>query len=172
MKNKVQNLTFMALMAGILCIVGPVVIPIGMVPMSFANMAIYLTILLLDKKRVSISVAIYLLIGFVGMPVFAGFTGGVGKLFGPTGGYLIGYLVLSWVGGSILERIKRPIPALVIGTTGMYVVGTLWLMGQSKLDFFTAFTVGCLPFIAFDFLKILGAVFLGKAIKKRIAFML
>lgn len=169
---KIQNLTFVALMAGILCIAGPIVIPIGMVPMSLTNMAIYLTVILLEKKRASISVVIYLLIGFVGMPVFSGFTAGVGKLFGPTGGYLVGYLVLSWIGGSILEKIKKPVIALIIGTIGLYLFGTLWLMGQSNLDFPTAFTVGVAPFVVFDFLKILAATFLGNSIKKRIGYLL
>ena len=172
MINRVQNLTFTALMAGILCIAGPIVIPIGMVPMSLVNMVIYLTIILLDKKKACLSVLIYLLIGFVGLPVFSGFTAGAGKLLGPTGGYLIGYLALSWIGGSVLEKMKRPILSLVVGTVGMYILGTLWLMGQSKLDLLTAFSVGFAPFIVIDFLKILGAVFLGKTIKKRITFIL
>ena len=155
-KNRAQNLTLVALMAAILCIIGPFVIPIGMVPMSLTNMVIYLTIIILDKKRATISVGIYLLIGFVGIPVFAGFTGGAGKLLGPTGGYLLGYLVLSWIAGMILEifdktehkkdsvgtsfdkvykgnyKIKQVL-ALVIGTISLYFIGTLWLMLQSKL---------------------------------------
>lgn len=158
-------------MAGVLCIVGPIAIPIGMVPMSLANLAIYLTIILLDKKRASISVAIYLLIGFVGLPVFSGFTGGAGKIFGPTGGYLVGYLALTWVGGSVLEKIKNPIFALTIGTVGLYLLGTLWLIGQSNLDFSTAFIIGVAPFVVFDFLKIVAAAFLGNSIKKRIRFL-
>ena len=191
--NKIQNLTLTALMAAILCIAGPIVIPIGMVPMSFANMAIYLTIILLDKKRATISVAIYLLIGFVGLPVFAGFTGGAGKLLGPTGGYLIGYLALSLIAGTIIEmmyktkdedktfvgssdKVKRmekninfkQILALVIGTLGLYGVGTIWLMLQSNLTFITALSVGVLPFIFFDIIKIVVAVMLGNSIKKRI----
>ena len=104
MKYNIQNLTITALMAAIICIMGPVVIPIGMVPMSFANFAIYLTVLLLDKKKAVLSVGIYLLIGFVGLPVFAGFIGGAGKIFGPTGGYLVGYLVMTWISGSIMEK--------------------------------------------------------------------
>ena len=192
MKSNIQNFTESALMAAILCIVGPIVIPIGMVPMSFANMAIYLTILLLDKKKAIISVILYLFIGFIGLPVFSGFTGGVGKLFGPTGGYLMGYLVMSLIAGKILEmldKIKdgkrffsdstdkvksvkwyinfRQIWALVIGTTGLYFVGTLWLMFQSKLTFAAALSVGVLPFVFFDIIKIVAAVGLGNAIKKR-----
>ena len=108
MKNtRIQKLTLTALMAALLCIAGPIVIPIGMVPMSFANMAIYLTIILLDKKQAITSTAIYLLIGLTGIPVFSGFSGGAGKLFGPTGGYLIGYLFLCWLAGTILEVLEK-----------------------------------------------------------------
>ena len=157
-------------------------------------MAVYLTILLLDKKSAVISTSVYLLIGFVGLPVFSGFTGGVGKLFGPTGGYLVGYLVLSWSAGSILETIQnlkkdrmilqkkaegenrkgrmlKQILALFSGTLGLYFFGTFWLMYQSNLTFLAALSVGVLPFVIFDAIKILAAVVLGNSIKKRISFM-
>ena len=174
MKNiKTQNITLIALMSAILCIIGPFVIPIGMVPMSLTNLVIYLTIILLDKKRATISVAVYLLIGFVGLPVFAGFTGGAGKLLGPTGGYLIGYLVLSLVAGTILEKIEKvKILALSMGTIGLYMIGTMWLMFQSKLSFMSALTVGVLPFVVFDVIKILIAVVLENSIRKRMHNML
>ena len=172
-KNKIQYLTITALMSSVLCIIGPIMIPIGMVPMSLTNMVIYLTIILLDKKRATISVAVYLLIGFVGLPVFAGFTGGAGKLLGPTGGYLMGYLVLSLVAGTILEKIEKvKILALSMGTIGLYLIGTLWLMFQSKLSFMSALTVGVLPFVVFDVIKILIAVVLGNSIRKRMHNML
>lgn len=179
MKNNVQNLTLTALMAAILCVTGPIVIPIGMVPMSFANMVIYLTIILLDKKQAVISTAIYLLIGFVGIPVFAGFSAGAGKLFGPTGGYLIGYLILSFLGGSILERgkqqgkrkISNQLWALSMGNFGLYFIGTLWLMYQSKLNLIAALSVGVFPFIVFDVIKMFLAISIGNSIKKRISFL-
>ena len=182
-RNKIQNLTLIAFMAAILCIAGPLVIPIGMVPMSFANMAIYLTVLLLDKRKATISVAIYLLIGFIGVPVFSGFTAGAGKLLGPTGGYLIGYLGLSWIAGEILEVFDRKplwkkhqkkyknlgqMMALAAGTIILYLVGTLWLMMQNDMDFVVALSIGVLPFVVFDAIKIVAAVALGNAIKKRI----
>lgn len=193
MTSKVRNLTLTALMAAVLCIVGPWVIPIGMVPMSLANMVIYLTIILLDRKNAMISVILYLLIGLVGLPVFSGFTGGAGKVFGPTGGYLIGYLVLCLIAAAILkipdnrkkqngtledERAFEKIPmvkvrkikqitALIVGTLGLYLFGTVWLMLQNNLEFMVALSVGVLPFIPFDFGKILAAVFLGSAIEKR-----
>ena len=174
MKTNIQNITFSALMTAILCIVGPVVLPIGPVPMSFANLVIYLTIILLDKKRATSCVAVYLLLGLVGIPVFAGFTGGVGKLFGPTGGYLVGYLVLTWVSGEMIKRRKNKgnmlylVVALTIGTMLMYVLGTLWLMYQSNLDFQVALGISVFPFLLFDILKIVVAVLIGNAIKIRI----
>ena len=157
--NKIQNLTLTALMAAILCIMGPIVIPIGMVPLSFANMAIYLAIILLDKKKALISTTIYLLMGLVGIPVYSGFSAGAGKLLGPTGGYLIGYLALSFLGGSLLEKRKcrekgklfNQIMALSVGTLGLYLVGTVWLMYQSKLNLTTALSVGVFPFVFFEY---------------------
>ena len=191
-KNKIQNLTFTALMAAILCIAGPIVIPIGMVPISFANMVIYLNILLFDKIQAVTSTAVYLLIGLTGIPVFSGFTGGAGKLLGPTGGYLIGYLFLCWLAGTILEVLEklngktensdsehqkqktekksnelRKILALSMGTIGVYCIGTIWLMYQSNLTFVEALSVGVLPFVVFDAVKMVAAVGLGNSIKKR-----
>lgn len=176
-KSKIQNLTLIALMAAILCIVGPVMIPIGMVPMSITNMAIYLSIILLDKKKATIGVVVYLMMGFIGLPIYSGFTGGAGKLLGPTGGYLIGYLVLSWISGKLLEILdkangmkqnSKQIMALGIGTIGLYFVGTIWLMIQSKLTLFTALSVGVFPFVVFDMIKIVVAVYLGNEVKKRL----
>ena len=178
--NKIQNLTLTALMAAILCIMGPIVIPIGMVPLSFANMAIYLAIILLDKKKALISTTIYLLMGLVGIPVYSGFSAGAGKLLGPTGGYLIGYLALSFLGGILLEKRKcrekgklfNQIMALSVGTLGLYLVGTVWLMYQSKLNLTTALSVGVFPFVFFDIVKIILAISIGNSIKRRLQFLL
>lgn len=197
MKNRIQNLTSTALMAAILCIVGPVMIPIGIIPISLTNMVVYLVVLLLDKKKATISVALYLLIGFIGIPVFAGFSGGVGKLFGPTGGYLLGYLALSWISGILLEKFSqkdkgelnkkteqrkekigkgiktgKEMLALATGTVCLYLLGTFWLMLQSNMTFTAALSVGVVPFIVFDMIKIIAAVSVGNSIKKRISFLI
>ena len=181
-RNKIQNLTMIALMAAILCVVGPFVVPLGMVPLSLTNMVIYLMVLLLDKKRATITIAIYLLIGFVGLPVFAGFTAGVGKLLGPTGGFLIGYLALGGIAGTILDTFSKTkgtgelkmiqMLALSVGTFVLYIIGTVWLMVQSKLTLASALSIGVLPFVVFDMIKIVVAIVLGNSIKKRIQHML
>ena len=86
--KKVVDLTFTALMAALICILGPLSIPlpISPVPISLTNLAIYFTVMLIGWKRGTVSYIIYLLIGLCGVPVFSSFTGGPGKLLGPTGG--------------------------------------------------------------------------------------
>ena len=195
MKNKIQNLTGTALMAAILCIIGPVMIPVGVIPLSLANMVVYLIILLLGKRKAGISVVIYLLLGAVGIPVFSGFGAGIGIIFGPTGGYLIGYLVLCWISGTILEKIYlngkrrneknieqkkkekcnkmgKELLSLVAGTVGLYFWGTCWLMFQANMSFASALAVGVVPFLVFDIIKMILAISLANSIKKRIKFML
>ena len=91
-RTKTYEITMTALMAAVTCILAPLSIPIGPVPISFTNLAIYLSLYLLGWKKGTISYLIYLLLGLVGLPVFSGFTGGPAKLAGPTGGYIIGFI--------------------------------------------------------------------------------
>ena len=117
--------------------------------------------------------------GAVSAGAGAGFSAGAGKLFGPTGGYLIGYLALGFIGGSLLEKGKsqgkgkiwNQILALSIGNLGLYFIGTVWLMYQSKLNLMTALSIGVFPFLLFDILKIVLAVSMGNSIKRRIMFL-
>ena len=92
-------ITVTALMTAVTCILAPLSIPIGPVPISLTNLAIYISLYLLGWKRGTISYLIYLLIGLVGIPVFSGFTGGPAKLAGPTGGYIIGFIVMAVIAG-------------------------------------------------------------------------
>ena len=93
-----------ALMTAVTCILAPLSIPIGPVPISLTNFAIYLALYLLDWKKGTVSYIIYLLLGLVGLPVFSGFTSGPGKLFGPTGGYLIGFIPMAIIAGMVINR--------------------------------------------------------------------
>ncbi|MBR3607854.1 MAG: biotin transporter BioY, partial [Lachnospiraceae bacterium] len=82
MNNKIQYMTGIALMSAVICLLGPIVIPIGIVPISFAGIGIYLSLFLLGRKRGAAAVLIYLFLGFMGLPVFSGFTAGPGRLLG------------------------------------------------------------------------------------------
>lgn len=184
MKITTFDYTLTALMTAVICILGPIVIPVGMVPLSFANLAIYLAVILMGKKKSTIGVLLYLLIGFIGIPVFSGFTAGAGKLSGPTGGYLIGYVLLAWIAGWIIEKwgnkkengkiVKSQqtviFSALITGTIVLYMFGTIWLTMQANISFQAALMTGVLPFILPDIIKMWIAVVLGRSIKKRLSY--
>ena len=173
MEKSAGYLTITALMTAVICILGPFTIPIGPIPLSLSSLGIYLAVLLLGRKNGSLSVLLYLLIGLAGIPVFSGFSAGAGKLFGPTGGYLLGYLLLAVVSGWFLEqlqgksRISEAI-ALGVGTICMYIPGAVWLGIQSGMDFSTIIISGVLLFVPGDMLKISVAILLGKRIKTRV----
>ncbi len=80
--------------------------PIGPVPISLTNLVIYFSLYVLGGQRATITYIVYLLLGLVGLPVFSGFEGGPGKLAGPTGGYLIGFIFMAIVCG-LLMRVKK-----------------------------------------------------------------
>lgn len=175
MKNRssIYQLTVCALMAALMCILGPMSIPIGLVPVSFTNLVIYLAVYLLGMKGATISYLIYLLLGAAGLPVFSGYQGGLGKLAGPTGGYLIGFIFMALICGFVMEksRVNAVITGLgmVAGTLIAYLFGTVWFVLQMQCEVWYALTVCVFPFIPFDLAKIVIATALGKAIRIALA---
>ena len=91
---RINRIVSIALMTAVICVISPfaIAIPVSPVPISLATFAIYLTVIILGWEDGTISVLVYVLLGFAGAPVFTGFTGGAGKVLGPTGGYIIGYI--------------------------------------------------------------------------------
>ena len=117
--TKTYTMAVTALMTAVICIVAPLSIPIGPVPISLTNFAIYITLYLLDWKKGTVSYLLYLLIGLVGLPVFSGFTGGIGKLAGPTGGYIIGFIPMAIIAGILIDKYHQrwiQFAGMIIGT--------------------------------------------------------
>ena len=161
MRNEsVKTMTMCAIMAALMCILGPMSIPIGAVPISFTNLVIYLTVYLLGAKKGCISYLIYMLLGVVGLPVFSGYTGGIAKLAGPTGGYLVGFILLALISGIVLEKTNRNIVWSFVGM----VAGTAWFVIQAQCTVGYALSVCVMPFIPFDLLKMVIAIALGKVV--------
>ena len=104
-----RKLVLIALMTAITCIFAPMAIPIPVspVPISLTNLVIMISIYVLGFKDATISYIVYLLLGLVGLPVFSGFTGGLGKLAGPTGGYLIGFIFLALISGLFVDKFPK-----------------------------------------------------------------
>ena len=102
--TKTKRLTLIGLSAALLCILGPLSIPLPVspVPITLTNFAVYIIIYILGMHSGTVSVLIYLCLGAVGLPVFSAFSGGLGKLAGPTGGYLAGFLFLALIQGFLI----------------------------------------------------------------------
>lgn len=170
--TNVHELTCIAVMAAVTCILGPLSVPIGIIPISLTNLAVYFAVYVLGCQRGTISYIVYLLIGLVGVPVFSGFTGGVAKLFGPTGGYLIGFIFMALVCGWFIDKFDcKFIPSvigMILGLIICYAFGTAWLAFQADMPLQAALAAGVLPFIPGDLAKIFAAALVGPQIRRRL----
>lgn len=151
------NMVMIALFTAILCVLGPVSIQIGPVPLSLATFVIYFSVYFLGWKNGMITCLAYLFIGFVGLPVFTGFSGGIGKMAGPTGGYLVGYIFLAFVAGLFIEKFGKSIVlslvGMVLGTAVLYTFGTAWFCISTENSVAAALSICVFPFIIGDSIK-------------------
>ena len=163
-----KEMTLTALVTAVTCILAPfsIPIPISPVPISLTNLVLYLSIFVLGMKYSTISYLIYLLLGFVGLPVFSGFSGGIGKLAGPTGGYLVGFILLTMIAGFCAERFRGNLPliatGMVAGTAVTYLFGTVWLCVQMHISFVSGLSIGVFPYLIGDTVKIIVACVVGQ----------
>lgn len=167
----IQEIAKIGVMTAVICILAPFSIPIPFspVPISLTMLAIYLSVYALGMWEAGIAYLIYLLLGIVGVPVFSGFTSGPGKLFGPTGGYLIAFLFTALISGFFVDKFEKwymDIIGMLLGITVAYVVGSIWLSMQAGMSLSAAFMAGTIPFIPADIAKIILAVIIGPQIRK------
>lgn len=170
-KSKIYTMSMTAVMAAVTCVLAPLSIPIGPVPISFTNLAIYFALYLLGWKLGTLSYVVYLLIGMCGAPVFSGFTGGMGKLLGPTGGYIVGFIPMAIIGGLAIERFSNRglhFAGMALGTLVCYVFGTAWFCFVAKLAVGPALSLAVFPFIPGDAAKIILAMLAGPTIRGRL----
>lgn len=173
-KNKrdtLVELTKAALVTALFCILAPhtLYLPFSPVGITLGSFLLYLTGLLLGPKYGSVSAFLYLCLGFLGLPVFAGYTAGAGALFGPTGGFLMGYIPCVALIGVVMKTapagrkgLFRFMAGLLLGTVVLYGMGTLWfLFGYAEGATLSGAVSACvIPFLPFDGIKIiLAAVF-------------
>ncbi len=166
-----KQMVLIGMMTALTCILGPfsIPIPVSPVPISFTNLVIYLSVYVLGMKHGTVSCVVYLLLGLVGLPVFSGFSGGVGKIAGPTGGYLIGFLFLALIAGFFIEyfqgKLIFAVIGLIMGTAVCYLFGTIWLSAQMGLDFIAGLGVGVIPYLPGDAIKIVIACVVGPKLR-------
>lgn len=174
-ENKIttRELTFMGLMTAVMCALGPLSIPLpGLVPISLGTLVIYFYPYLLGTRRAALCCLIYILLGTVGLPVFSGYSGGLPKLLGPTGGYMLGYFFIILFEGLVIKRFanNRLIHAvgIILGTACCYLIGTLWLSHLLGLTFAKGLAAGVIPFIPGDIGKAATALLIAPVLRARL----
>ena len=167
--SQLRMMVFASLLAALMTAGAYISVPIGPVPIVLQNMFVFLAGLLLGSRWGLASVGVYLLAGACGLPVFAGGLGGIGRIIGPTGGYLIGYLPAVFIIGYISEkgenRFSFDLIAMILGTFILYACGVTWLKTVTGMSWSKTLTVGMYPFLIGDALKIVAAAAIAKAIR-------
>lgn len=171
--NKTYDLVYISVFTVLIAICSWISIPAA-VPFTLQTLGVFLAVGILGGKRGTMAVFVYILLGAVGIPVFAGFSGGIGVLGGTTGGYIVGFLASALVMWG-MERVfgnGRIVLAvsMVLGLLACYAVGTLWFMAvythQTGNVGILAVLGWCVfPFLIPDLLKIVLAMVLTKRLK-------
>lgn len=171
-RNKLQMLIITSLFAAIIGILAQVVIPLPLVPITGQTLAIGLAATILGSRYGTLSSILYIIIGAVGVPVFAQMTSGLGVVFGPTGGFLVGFIPTAFIIGYYLEKTKFTITqAFIANVIGMFVtliIGTVWLKFVASLSWTAAFMGGFAPFIVGGLIKAFLAAWIGILVRQRL----
>lgn len=173
--NKTRDIVYMSVFTAMISICSWISIPAS-IPFTLQTMGVFTTVGLLGGKRGTLTVLTYILLGAIGIPVFAGLTGGVSVLLGTTGGYIIGFLLsalLMWGIETIMGRNQIVLAfSMVAGLIVCYVFGTAWFMmiytqHSGVIGLSTVLGLCVIPFIIPDLIKIGVALFLTNRLKKR-----
>lgn len=185
--SKTTYLVLCGLFAALMAICSFITIPLGFtpVPVNLGTLGVFLCGGILGAKYGTVSEVVYVLLGAAGVPVFAGFKGGVGVLAGPTGGYIIGYLAAAFLIGFILDKyyssrqnnnngsnITHPVKlcaviagSLLLGLAACYALGTLWFIISTGTGLWASLVACVFPFIPGDIIKIAAGTFLVKKLR-------
>ncbi len=156
-------ITKIALLVAVLIVLSQVAIPVvfSPAPISLGVVGVYLIGVFLKPKESLLAIAVYILLGAVGMPVFAGFNGGISAVFGPTGGYIFSYIIMCAFISFVRLHSKNTavlVVTLFISLGICYTIGTLWLAYFMEITFVSALPLGVYPFVVGDIVKILVTV--------------
>jgi len=178
--NKARDMAYIALMVAVIVVCAWIAVP-TVVPFTLQTFAVFATLLLLGGKRGAFAIAVYLLLGAAGVPVFSAFRGGIGALLGATGGYLFGFLftafiywlfeaLFEWRADSGIKRVAWQCAALIIGLIACYAAGTAWFMyayasGGKAITLAAALSSCVLPFVLPDLAKLAVAVVVSRRVE-------
>ena len=170
--SETRMMVLAALFAALIAVGAFIAIPIGPVPIVLQNFFVLLTGLLLGPRWGLVACGVYLLAGALGLPVFAGGTGGIGRFFGPTGGYLLAYLPAVFITGWLSQNKKKAVVwdclAMILASVVIYALGASWLKFSTGMTWSKSLAVGMFPFLLGDALKIAAAIVVAKTARPMI----
>lgn len=170
--EKLRMIIHCAIFAAMTGIFAQIEIPLPLVPISGQTLAVGITATILGSRYGALSLICYAALGAVGVPVFAGFSGGAQVLVGPTGGYIFGFIIAAYFTGLILEKTRFTIPmAMISNTVGMIItliLGTIQLKFVADLGWSQAMAAGVYPFIVVGLIKAFLASWIGITVRKRL----
>ena len=172
----VKNMCYVGLFTAVIAIMAQISIPMPLgVPMTMQTFAITLAAIILGAKLSTISSLIYILLGAIGLPVLAGFSGGISKFVGPTGGFLISFPIVAFIIGYAVDHRSAFkgafVVGLIAGTVVNYIVGIAMFCILTQSSVAVGFTACVLPFIPTAIIKAILASLIGFPIRKRLKVM-
>lgn len=175
---KTKDMILVALFTAILCAMAPLSFPLsGGVPISLGTLLVMLIAFELKQYRATLVILLYIFLAMMGLPVLSGYVGGIDRVLGMTGGYIIGYLPLAFIVGfvskiSIKYEIKKRLVyifiSMLIGTLVLYTIGTIWFLIFTKTTLSAALMACVIPFIPGDILKMIIVLVVALRIEKSI----
>ncbi len=173
MNKKIKDIAIISVAAAMICVVSPVSIPIGDIPISLATFIIYLIAAIIGPKKGTISVLVYILVGIIGVPVFSNYRAGISVIVGVTGGYIVGYIPLALLTGIFIYKCKGKIwmypIGMILGTIVCYFIGTIWYMFNTHNNLMGSLLVCVVPFLLFDLIKIVLSSVLAYLMNKKLS---
>ena len=172
----VRDMVLCALAAALLCIASPFTLPVGPVPLSLCNFALMTASCVLGGGRGTVSAAVFVAVGALGLPVFSGGMGGFGHILAPTGGFILSYIPMAALSGAFATLGRGRKNGFLLSLAGCflsvllgYIIGTVWYAFAANIPFSRELLGICvLPFLPFDTLKCVAAVLISEAICSRL----
>ncbi|AFQ43151.1 biotin transporter BioY [Desulfosporosinus meridiei] len=169
--SPIRRMVYAAMFGALTAIGALIVIPLQPLPITLQTLFTGLAGIVLGGYTGALSQIVYVLLGIIGLPVFAGGKAGLGTLLGPSGGYLIGFIVGAFIIGKLVEFKKEPGIAwtgfsLVVGNLVIYAFGVTQLALVAHLSIAKALMVGVVPFIIGDLLKLIATVLIASKLRK------
>lgn len=172
-----RNLAYIGLFVAVLAVCSYISVPIGEVPFTLQTFAVFVTVGLLGGKRGTAAIASYIILGMIGVPVFAGFKGGVSVIVGPTGGYIVGFLFCGlemWAMQKFFgENTVVLFMSMVVGAITYFTFGTIWFMavylsrGQ-EAELLTVLSLCVIPYLLPDLVKMIVATVIVRKLKDKL----